>query len=177
MDGNLADWQMGVELGGAIGNRAGYVAIRNAEVNLVREKAILQEQQRQIILDLNAAYIEVDRAIEAVRTSFNSRVAVQEELEPKRKRVDEGQDQVFFLLDAEQRAANAESAVFRSIADYNQALVRFTLATGGLLSRYNIQPRRRPLVQRRGTTSEPQGEAICEFRPSGWPGCVTGVDG
>jgi outer membrane protein TolC len=138
LDGNLSDYQLGLEMSGAIGNRAGYVAIRNAEVNLVREKAVLQEQQRQIILDLNAAYIEVDRAIEALRTSFNSRVAVQEELEPKRKRVEEGQEQVFFLLDAEQRAATAESAVYRSIADYNQALVRFTLASGGLLSRYNI---------------------------------------
>ena len=138
INGDLDDWQVGLELGGAIGNRTGHLAIRNAELNLVRERAVLKEQRRQIIHDLNAAYTEVDRAQQALRTSFNSRIAVQEELEPKRKRVIEGQDQVFFLLDAEQRAATAESAVHRSIVDYNQALLNYSLTTGSLLARYNI---------------------------------------
>jgi len=65
-------------------------------------------------------------------------VAVQAELEPKRKRVEEGQDQVFFLLDAQQRAATAESDVHRSISDYNRALMQYAYTTGSLLSRYNI---------------------------------------
>ena len=140
-DGDLDDWQVGIDVSGAIGNRRGYLAIRNAELNLNRERAILKEQQRQILHDLNAAFTEVDRAMENLKTSFNSRVAVQEELDPKRKRVNEGQDQVFFLLDVEQRAANAESNVHRAIADYNQALLNFALNSGGLLSRYNIHLR------------------------------------
>lgn len=134
----VEDWQIGFEYGGAIGNRQGHLAIRNAELSLVREKTVLREQQRQLLLDLGGAYAEVDRALAAMRTSFNSRVAVQEELEPKRKRVEEGQDQVFFLLDAQQRAATAESALHRSIADYNQSLLNYALTTGTLLSRFNI---------------------------------------
>ena len=137
--GDLNDWQLGLELGGAIGNRQGHLAIRNAELNLARERAILKEQQSQISHDLSAAYIEVDRAMENLKTNFNSRVAAQEDLEPKVKRVLEGQDQVFFLLDAEQRVANAESAVFRSVADYNQALLNYSYVSGTLLSRFNIQ--------------------------------------
>jgi len=82
---------------------------------------------------------EVDRSMQSLRTSFNSRVAVFDELEPKRKRVSEGQDQVFFLLDAEQRAATAESAVHRAVTDYNQALLNYAYTSGTLLSRYNIQ--------------------------------------
>ncbi|MFT5302426.1 MAG: hypothetical protein ACI814_003241 [Mariniblastus sp.] len=122
-----------------MGNRAGHLAIRNAELNLVRERVLLKEQQRQIMHDLNAAFTEVDRAMANLKTSFNSRVATQDELVPKRKRVDGDVDSVFFLLDAEQRAATAESAVHRAVADYNQALLNYSYASGGLLSRYNIR--------------------------------------
>jgi outer membrane protein TolC len=137
-EGNLDDWQLGIELGGSIGNRAGHVAIRNAELNLVRERAILKEQQRQIIHDLSAAWTEVDRALENMKTTFNSRIAAFDELEPKRKRVEEGQDQVFFLLDAQQRTATAESAVHRAVADYNQAIANYAYTSGDMLSRFNI---------------------------------------
>jgi outer membrane protein TolC len=139
INGDLDDWQLGVELGGAIGNRIGHVAVRNAELNLVRERAVLKEQQRQIMLDLNAAYTEVDRALANVKLAFNSRIAVEEEIEPKRKRVAEGQDQVFFLLDAEQRLATSESAIHRAITDYNLALVNFEFVSGNMLERFNVQ--------------------------------------
>ena len=139
VEGNLDEWQLGVELGGSIGKRAGHVAIRNAELNLVRERAILKEQQRQIIHDLSAAWTEVDRALENMKTTFNSRIAAFDELEPKRKRVEEGQDQVFFLLDAQQRTATAESAVHRAVADYNQAIANYAFTSGGMLSRFNIR--------------------------------------
>ena len=138
-EGNLDEWTLGVELGGAIGNRQGHLAIRNAEFALARERAILKEQQRQILHDLNAAYTEVDRSLETMKTNFNSRVAAFDELEPKRKRVEEGQDQVFFLLDAQSRTATAESAVHRAVADYNQALLNYTYTSGDLLASYNIR--------------------------------------
>lgn len=139
IEGNLDDWSLGVELGGAIGNRQGHLAIRNAELSLARERAVLKEQQRQILHDLNAAYTEVDRAMETMKTNFNARIAAFDELEPKRKRVEEGQDQVFFLLDAQSRTATAESAVHRAVADYNQALLNYTFVSGDLLSQYNIR--------------------------------------
>ena len=137
--GDLDDWQLGVELNGAIGNRQGHVAIRNAELNVSRERALLEEQQRQLLLDLNAAYTEVDRALANVKVAVNNRIAAEEEIEPKRKRVEEGQDQVFFLLDAEQRLATSESNVHRAITDYNLALSNYELVTGGMLGRFNIQ--------------------------------------
>ncbi len=139
ISGDLNEWKVGFEVNGAIGNRRGHLAVRNAEIGLVRDRSLLAEQQRQITHDLNAAYTEVDRALSIMRTSFNSLLAVQEELDPKRKRVQEGQDQVFFLLDAEQRAAAAESAVHRAVIDYNLALLNFSLLSGELLSRFGVE--------------------------------------
>ncbi|MGY8747659.1 MAG: TolC family protein [Pirellulales bacterium] len=136
--GNLDDWQLGVEFGGAIGNRLGHLSIRNAELKLARERTLLNEQQRQILLDLNQAYTEVDRSVASLRTNFDARIAAEEEINPKQKRFDEGQDQIFFLLDAQQRKANTESRVHRSVAEYNKALLNYVYTTGTLLSRYNI---------------------------------------
>jgi outer membrane protein TolC len=157
LNGDLNDWQVGVELGGAIGKRRGHLAVRNAELNLVREKSILKEQQRQIQHDLNAAFTEVDRAMASIKTSVNTNIAIQEELEPKRKRVEEGQDEVFFLLDVQQRATTAVSNVHRSIATYNQALLNYDYTCGNLLRRHGIQLEEGPwdtrAIQNAGTKS------------------------
>ena len=138
-EGDLDDWQLGFEVNGPLGKRAGHLAIRNAELNLIRARTILAEQQRQIQHDLNAAFTEVDRAFVSMKSNFNSRIAAQDELEPIQKRVEEGKDQVFFLLDVQQRQATAESNIHRSIADYNLAIMNYHFATGNLLSRYNIE--------------------------------------
>lgn len=138
INGDLDDWNFGFELNGPIGNRQGHLAVRNAELRLMREKAVLREQQRQLLHDLSAAYTEVDRSMTNIRTNYNTRLAIQEELEPKRIRSEEGKDQIFFLLDVQQRAATSESQLIRSIVDYNQALLDYAYTTGGLLARYNI---------------------------------------
>ncbi len=136
--GKLDDWQLGLDMQGPVGNRQAFLAVRNAELRLSRERAVYREQQRQVLHDLAAAYAEVDRAMANIRTSYNSYIAAQEELGPKRLRVEEGKDQVFFLLDAQQRFSTSESAFYRSIVDYNRALLSFTYASGGLLARYNV---------------------------------------
>ncbi|MFN6208544.1 MAG: TolC family protein, partial [Planctomycetota bacterium] len=136
--GDLDDWQMGVQLQGPIGNRLGHIAVRNAELRLIREKTVLREQQRQLLHDLSASYVEVDRALEAIKLAYNGRVAAYENLDAKRIREREGLENVFFLLDAQQRLATAESSFYRSLADYNLALMNLTYTAGGLLDRYNI---------------------------------------
>ena len=139
INGDLDDWQLGVEWGGPIGLRQGHLAVRNAELNLTREKTVLREQQRQILHDLSASMVEIDRSFVALKTNANNRIAIEEELIPKQKRFEGGEDQIFFLLDVQQRLATIESAVHRSITEYNQALLNHAFSTGSLLSRYNIR--------------------------------------
>ena len=136
--GDLDDWQLGLQLQGPIGNRLGHLAVRNAELRLIRDKTVLREQQRQLLHDLSANYIEVDRALEAIKLAYNGRSAASENLDAKRIREREGLENVFFLLDAQQRLATAESAFYRSLADYNLALMNLTYTSGGLLDRYNV---------------------------------------
>lgn len=136
--GDLDDWQLGVELGGPIGLRQGHLAVKNAHLNLCREKTLLREQQRQLLHDLSAALVEVDRAFLSLKSNANNRIAIEEELVPKQKRFEAGEDQIFFLLDVQQRLATIEAAVHRSMVDYNLALLEYAFTTGSLLSRYGI---------------------------------------
>ena len=137
--GDLDEWTLGLEINGPVGKRAGHLAVRSAELSLIREHSILAEQEKQVAHDLNATFTEVDRALMGMKASFNARIASQDEFEPRRKRVQEGQDQVFFLLDTQQRQATAESALHRAIADYNLAILDYYYTTGSLLSRFNIR--------------------------------------
>ncbi len=139
LSGDLDEWRFGFELEGPVGLRRRHLAVRNAELLLVRDKSLLEEQQTQLLLDLNAAYAEVDRSFELIKTNFNTRQAVLAELEPKRKRVEAGEEDVFFLLDAQQRASVSASAFHRAVVDYNLALQEFVYTSGGLLGHYNIR--------------------------------------
>ncbi len=138
INGDLDDWQLGVELGGPIGLRQGHLAVRNAELGLNRERVLLNEQQRQLLHDLSTAIVEVDRGYVSLKANVNNLIAIEEELIVKQKRFEGGEDQIFFLLDAQLRWANTESAVHRSMTDYNLALLDYAYTTGSLLSRYSI---------------------------------------
>ncbi len=137
--GRLDEYSIGMELRGPVGLRQGHLAVRNAELQLVREKTLLREQQQQLLLDLNAAYAEIDRSFVDIRTSYNELQAAFAELEPKRKRVEAGDEDVFFLLDAQQRTANSASLFHRAVVDYNLALQNFVYTSGGLLQHYRIR--------------------------------------
>jgi len=158
--GDLDDWQLGIEVNGPVGRRAGLVGVRNAKVNLARNQVLLEEQQKQIQTDLSAAYTEVERAFEEIRNSVNARIATEAELIPRRKRVETGADDIFFLLEAEQRAATSESQVHRSILNYNLALVDFAFQSGTLLSAYNIQLEEAPSVEGLIQAADRQAESF-----------------
>jgi outer membrane protein TolC len=136
--GELDNWQFGLEILGPFGNRAGHLAVRNAQLGLCRDTSVLREMQRQILLDLGAAYAEVDRSFVAIKTLYNNLDAVRKEVETRETLLEGGEEEVFFVAEARQRATIIESGMHRSIVDYNLALLRFAFANGTLLSQFNI---------------------------------------
>ena len=126
---------------------------------------MLKEQQRQILHDLSAAFVEVDRSFEALKASFNNRIAIQDELVPKKERFEGGEDQIFFLLDVQQRLANVESGAHRSLIDYNLALMEYARTSGSLLARYNIFLAEGPWSQEAQTKSRVNASRLRTFGP------------
>jgi len=135
---DLQGWGLGVELRTPVGNRIGHAAVRNAELMLRREQAILREQDLQISYELREAFTELDRAHVVTRTTYNRFVAAHSRLEAEQKRNRLGQARLDLVLEAQQRAVESEVAFHRSVVDYNVALSRLQFVRGTLLDSLQV---------------------------------------
>jgi hypothetical protein len=136
--GDLQDWRIGLEVSTPVGNRIGHTAVRHAELQMARERAIYDEIERQITQQLRGAYTELDRAYAVSRSNYNRRIATLIRLEAERQRNREGTAELDLVLDAQRQAVLAESEYFRSIVDYNLALMDIHYSRGALLDRHGI---------------------------------------
>ena len=60
--GDFQEWQMGFEFSSPLGFRKGSVTVHNAELRLLREQQILQDQEHAIVSDLSASFAELSRS-------------------------------------------------------------------------------------------------------------------
>jgi outer membrane protein TolC len=120
--GDLQEWQLGFELSMPIGFRLAHVAARNAELQLARERAILRDQQREVIHEAADAIAEMDRAFAVLQSSYNRLVASEDQLKAVQTAYERGNAPLDLLLEAQRR--RAESA-----ADYTQSRTRYAVAT------------------------------------------------
>ncbi|MEZ6116478.1 MAG: TolC family protein [Pirellulaceae bacterium] len=136
--GDLQGWGMGLELSTPIGNRLAHSAVRNAELALAKEKAILEEQHRAVNNDLSNAFGELDRAYIATRTAYNQVIAAQKRLELTQKVYEAGNRTIEFVLDAQSALADAEARYHQSMVDYSLAVSRIHYARGTYLDYMGI---------------------------------------
>lgn len=139
--GNLAtakfqEWQLGVEFSMPLGFRKGHAAVRNAELQLARERAILNEQERQVVLDLSNAIAEMNRAHNVLETNYNRRVAAKQQLAAIRAIDDPTPQMLYIELDAQRRLAEAESQYYRALVEYEIAIKNVHFEKGSILE-YN----------------------------------------
>lgn len=136
--GDLQGWGVGVEMRTPIGQRAGNVAVRNAQLLLRREETLLREQERQIALELRGAFTELDRAYVVTRSNYNRHVAAQIQLTAERKRNSVGETRLDLVLQAQRNAVVAEIAFHRALVDYNLAVSQMNLSRGTLLESMQV---------------------------------------
>ncbi len=139
--GDFQEWSMGVEMQTPIGYRRGHAAVRHAELQLARERAVLEEQEQQVVSDLAAAIAELDRAHELVRTNYNRRAAASDQLQSITAVIKDADNVekprlLDLQLDAQRRLADAESQFYRALAEHEVAIKNVHLGQGTLLD-YN----------------------------------------
>lgn len=120
--GDFQEWQLGFELNVPIGFRQAHVATRNAELLLARERAILRDQQREIIHESADAISEMDRAYAVLQTSYNRLAANRDQLGAVGAAYDNDKVTLDLFLDAQRRVADSET-------DYHLNRTRYALAT------------------------------------------------
>lgn len=119
--GDFQEWQLGFELSVPIGFRLAHVAVRNAELVLARERAILRDQQREVMHEAADAVAESDRAFAVLQSSFNRRAASEDQLGAVQAAYEADKAPLDLLLEAQRRRADAA-------VDYTQNRVRYAVA-------------------------------------------------
>ena len=134
--GKFQEWQAGVELSFPIGYRQAYSAVRHAELQLARERAVLHEVERTVVYDLSNAISETERAYALVETNMNRRMAATEQVAAVTHAFEADKASLDSLLDAQRRLSDAEVAYYRALVEYQLAVKNVQVEKGTLLD-YN----------------------------------------
>lgn len=134
------EWLLGLSMTAPVGFRQAHAAVRNAQLRLSRERALMNELQRQVVYGVSNAMAESDRAFEALRAALNRENAAKEQYEILNGDAQAKVRQFDFnaLLDAEQRLAEAATAANRAKIQYVLATKNLNFETGSLLEYFNI---------------------------------------
>ncbi len=135
-NGNFQGGQIGFEFSMPIGFRQELSGVRYAQLNLARERAILKDAELEVSHQIAQAMRQVESNRILAQSNFNRRVASTRQVEVIQAAYDTGTVTIDRVLDAQRQLAQAESAYFRSVVDYNQSIVQLHLRKGTLLD-YN----------------------------------------
>lgn len=141
-DGDYQEWQMGFQGLIPIGFRQQLAGVRNAQLSLTRDRAVLQEQELEVSKQLRDAYANIDRFYINSLTRHQQRTTSQEELKAADIRYNLNTDPqaastiLDQVLQAQRRLSEAQRQYYRAVTDYNLAIRDVHLRKGSLLE-YN----------------------------------------
>jgi len=134
--GDFQEWQLGLQLSVPIGFRRQLSTVRHHQLHLARDRAILRDLELEISHQLGDALRDLDLNYGLTETNFNRRAAAEREVEAVRAAYEADRVTLDLLLDAQRRRADAETAYYRSLVDFNLAVVDVHYRKGSLLD-YN----------------------------------------
>jgi outer membrane protein TolC len=122
-----------------VGFRQAHAAVRHARFQIARSRAILEEQERQVLHDLTAVVADADRAFAQMQTNLNRFIAASDALAVLETNREAGIPVNFDqVLDAQRRMSEAQSRYFQSIAEYTIATKNVQFEKGTLLQTANL---------------------------------------
>lgn len=134
------EWWAGLSLAYPVGQRLANSAVRNAQLELSREQALLDEVERRVIFGISNARGECARVQEILELATLRREAAQEQYETltspeyrERSKFDYNT-----LLDSERRLAEADDNYLRARVQHALATKNLNFEMGTLLEALNI---------------------------------------
>ncbi|QDT71913.1 Outer membrane efflux protein [Lacipirellula limnantheis] len=134
--GDFQEWEAGLQFSMPLGFRLGMTTVRHSQLLLARERAVLQDMELSISHQLGQTIRDLDLSYGTTQTNFNQRAAAEDDVQAVAAIYASGRVTIDLLLQAQQRRAQAESAYYRSLVDYNRAIMRVHWRKGSLLE-YN----------------------------------------
>jgi len=136
--GDYQGWHMELGFSAPFAWRKERAAVRHAELNLIKYRALLQEQELALDHSLSDSIRDMDRFYNQAEIAFNTRRAAQEEVRATEEAYEAQRTTLDQILDAQRRLAEAESTYFNSIVNYNLAITKLHYLKGSLLEYNNI---------------------------------------
>lgn len=136
MQGNYQEWQLGLQLSVPIGYRRQMAQARQHELLLARERALLRTLEAEMSSQLAAAVRSLDFYYIQSQTLFKRRVAAEQEVQTVQEIYEAGRTSLDQLLDAQRRRAEAESAYYQALVNYNTLIMQVHRRKGSALD-YN----------------------------------------
>jgi outer membrane protein TolC len=131
--GDYQEWELGLQFTMPLGYRLAMSTVRHHELLLARERAVVQDMELEASHQMADAVRDVDHNYALAQTYFNRRGAADREVEAVETLYQVGQITIDRVLDAQSRQADAESSYYRSLVDYNRAIMRLHYQKGSLL--------------------------------------------
>lgn len=153
-DGDQTGWDLGVELSVPIGLRQAKAQVRHYELRIAKARAGLETMEHEVSHELAVAFQEVDRFYKVAQTRLNGRIAAAEQVEANETRFNlggigggggedgggggSGAAYLDILLRSQIALAQAESAYWQAVVQYNQAIADLYVAQDTLLERNGV---------------------------------------
>jgi len=131
--GNFPGWNLGFVFQMPLGFRAAHAQVRNIELRLAKARDQLQAQEIDISHEVAQDFQNIAVQYTTAQTNFNRFRAAQQRVQLFRAEVEAGTKTFDVLLRALGSQAEAEVAYFRSLTEYNKAIVALHYHKGTLL--------------------------------------------
>jgi hypothetical protein len=139
-EGNFQEARFGLEFTPpAFGARREHAGVRNAELNLARERARLEDMELNTSHLLTTAIQNLDFHYKSALSHWNRWIAAESEVEALFALVRGGKATVDLVLDGQRRRASAQADFYRALIEYNKAIAQVHFRKGSLLAYNNVQ--------------------------------------
>ncbi len=135
---NQTGYGLGFEFSMPLGLRNATAQVRNQELRLAKAREVLGLQELEISHELANAFQTLAWRYQTAQTNFNRRRAAERQLQAFEAEFDAGTKTLDLLLQAQTRLAQAETAYFTSVVNYNKAITDLHFRKGTLLENDNV---------------------------------------
>ena len=132
-DGRFQEWRFGLDVQVPIGFRAEQSAVRHQQLQLARSKARLEDMELEVSHALTDAIQRLDANFALTQTAFLQRAAADRQVDVLQNKLEAGTVTLDFLLDAQRRAAEAQTQFYQSLTQYNMSIVEVHFRKGSLI--------------------------------------------
>jgi hypothetical protein len=136
--GQFQEWQLGVQSTMTIGFRKELAQVRHYQLQLARERAKLQDEELEISHQLADAVRQLEYNYAITQTNFNRTLAADKQVEAQTAAYNAGTVTLDQLLEAQRRRAEAQASFFRTLLDYQRAIITVHYRKGSLLEYNNV---------------------------------------